>query len=285
MGTSRRTVRRWLVGDLSFRRLLGSFVFLYLALFAYAQFVVDRLMFFPPPPSYELGGTITQVKAADGTPIAVDRLVHDAAEFTVLYSHGNAEDLGHVGFVLEMLRNHGYNAVGYDYPGYGRSGGHPGERSACEAIEAVYEYLVGELQVPPERILLLGRSIGSGPAMWLASRRPVGGVILESAMVSAFRVRTRIVLFPFDRFPNLARLRHLQRPVLVIHGEKDATIPIWHGRALYAAAPGPKLQLWVKGAAHDDVLWHAGEAYWAALERLTSMVKKSEESRHDSTGP
>ena len=83
----------------------------------------------------------------------------------------------------------GFAVVGLDYRGYGMStGGPPSAIGAVHDMEAVYRYVVDTLGVPPSRLVLYGRSVGSGPATDLAARVPVGGLVLESAFVSAFRV-------------------------------------------------------------------------------------------------
>jgi fermentation-respiration switch protein FrsA (DUF1100 family) len=114
--------------------------------------------------------------------------------------------------------------------------------------------------------------VGSGPATELAARVPVGGLVLESAFVSTFRVLTKVPLLPFDRFPNLRHLRQVRCPVLVIHGTEDEVIPVSHGRRLYAIAAEPKESLWVEGAHHNDVPLVGGTRYWAALTAFTRRV-------------
>ena len=106
-----------------------------------------------------------------------------------------------------------------------------------------------------------GRSIGGGPAVDLASREPVGGLILESTFTSASRVLTNIRIFPFDRFENINKIGSVRCPVLVIHGKKDRTIPFQHGEKLFAAANEPKVSFWVDNAGHNDLFKAAGGAY------------------------
>jgi fermentation-respiration switch protein FrsA (DUF1100 family) len=139
-------------------------------------------------------------------------------------------------------------------------------------MEAVYRYVVDSLGVPPSRLVLYGRSVGSGPATDLAARVPVGGLVLESAFVSAFRVMTKVALLPFDRFLNLRHIRQVRAPVLVIHGTDDEVIPVSHGRRLYEAAAGPKQALWIEGAHHNDVPFVGGTRYWTALAAFGRQV-------------
>jgi fermentation-respiration switch protein FrsA (DUF1100 family) len=139
-------------------------------------------------------------------------------------------------------------------------------------MAAVYRHAVETLKVPPSRIVLYGRSVGSGPASDLAARVPVGGLVLESAFVSAFRVLTKVPLLPFDRFHNLHHVRQVRAPILVIHGTDDEVIPVSHGRRLYEAAREPKQALWVEGAHHNDVPIVAGPRYWSTLAAFGRRV-------------
>jgi hypothetical protein len=110
------------------------------------------------------------------------------AEYYLILSHGNAEDIYHVNEWLEnyFLRIVTVNPVSYEYTGYGEADGRlPTEKSIYNDIYAVYSFLTKNLRVPPEKIVLYGRSIGSGPTCWLAENYKVGGVILHSAIMSA----------------------------------------------------------------------------------------------------
>ena len=126
--------------------------------------------------------------------------------------------------------------------------------------------------VPPSRIIIYGRSVGGGPSVDLARRKPVAGLVLESTFVSAFRVVTHISLYPFDKFPNLNKIKQVNCPLLIIHGTDDEVIPFWHGQELFAVAEQPKRFLQVEGARHNDVLWVAGEQYAEVLHEFVSLI-------------
>lgn len=248
----------------------------YVALAAFAHLIADRLIFLPPASSYGAEDLpVGFVGGPDGNRIAILHLPRDSAEFTLLFSHGNAEDLGHAArFLAELGRKAGVSVVGYDYRGYGLSDGGPTTaHGATHDLEAVYRHLVREMGIPPARILLHGRSVGTGPMLELAAREPVAGVIVESGFTSAYRVMTRVALLPFDRFPNIRHIRRVSAPVLVIHGELDEVIPFAHGRQLYQAAPEPRDRLWVPDARHNDLLFVAGETYWDALETFIRRLR------------
>jgi abhydrolase domain-containing protein 17 len=264
---------------LDWRSLLLVLALAYAALAVGAVLLSERMMFFPPAASYRADADLVELTTSDGVRITALYLPAEDARFTILFSHGNAEDLGHLRPLLEELRRAGFSVLGYDYRGYGLSEARrPTEQGVVRDLAAAYEYLTGPLGVPPERVILHGRSVGSGPTLALAAEHPVGGVILESAFTTAFRVVTRVRIFPFDRFHNLARIRLLDAPVLVIHGTRDGIIPFAHGRALHAAAPGPKQALWVEGAGHNDLLWVAGGEYRRALRDFAALLEEHEDA-------
>ncbi len=247
----------------------------YVGLAAIAFFLADRLIFLPPRSSYGEGQLpIVHVETDDDTRIAMLHLPKEGAEFTLLYSHGNAEDIGQIGWVLAGLRDGvGVSVIAYDYRGYGQSsGGRTSAAGTLRDIEAVYRHAVRELGIAPERLIVHGRSVGTGPTLHLAAREPVAAVILESGFTSAFRVVTRVPLLPFDRFPNLRNVREVRAPVLVIHGEGDEMISFTHGRRLFDAAPEPKQRFWVEGAGHNDLLDIAGDRYWRVLSEFVSSL-------------
>lgn len=271
----RRAWRRLLIPDLSLGRLLVSVLLVYgcVALWLYVS--ADRMIFLPPAPSYRDTPEILKVPTAAGERIAALHLPNPQATFTLLYSHGNAEDLGWVRPVFGALRDLGFAVFGYDYRGYGLSEGRPSERNTYADIDAAYEYLVRELGVPPERIIAYGRSVGTGAAVDLAARKPLGGLILESSFLTAFRVVTRVPLFPFDKFRNADKIGRVRCPVLVIHGLADEVVPFSHGRRLFELAPEPKTFVAIPGAHHNDLMWVAGPAYGRALREFAERLRRA----------
>jgi fermentation-respiration switch protein FrsA (DUF1100 family) len=243
---------------------------LLLVLIAYAGFAVliwlfaERLIFLPPRERYARGEEILLLPRAGGGTVAAVHLRNPGARYTILFSHGNAENIVQGMDFLERMRDAGFSVLAYDYSGYGLSTGRPSERAAYADAEAAYDYLTRE-GVPADRVILHGRSLGGAVAADLAARRPAAGLVLESTFTSAFRVVRPYPILPFDRFRTEAKLPRVRTPVLVIHGTDDEVIAFWHGQRLYARAAGPKQRLWVQGATHNDLAWVAGERYWTAL--------------------
>jgi abhydrolase domain-containing protein 17 len=245
---------------------VGAVALAYAALLILAWLGSDGMIFHPPPPGYTDGPELRRIPAADGVTLAALYLPHPAAKYLLVYCHGNAEDLGTLAPHLRNLRDRlGVSVLGWDYRGYGLSGGRPGAAATLRDAHAVMAYAAGTLGVPAERIILYGRSLGGGPAVEVAASQRVRGLILQSTFTSAFRVMTRVRILPFDKFVVLEKLPRVTCPVLVIHGTADRTVPFSHGLRNYAALPGPKYHLWVDGAGHNDLNAVAGDAYWRAL--------------------
>ncbi|KAF2317070.1 hypothetical protein GH714_011503 [Hevea brasiliensis] len=205
--------------------------------------VAAKFAFFPPdPPTYDVcreedGRLMLPRVSADknmdvhlletkgGNKIVATFWKHPFARFTLLYSHGNAADLGQMHELFIELRAHlRVNIMSYDYSGYGASSGKPSEFNTYYDIEAVYNCLKNDYEVKQEDLILYGQSVGSGPTLHLASRlQKLRGIVLHSAILSGIRVLYPAVkmTFWFDIYKNIDKIRHVSCPVLVIHGKND----------------------------------------------------------------
>lgn len=225
----------------------------------------DRLIFMPPAGRYARTPEILLLPREGGGVLAAVHLRKPDARYTVLYSHGNGEDLAQDMPFLRDLRDAGFSVLAYDYSGYGLSTGRPSEQAAYRDEDAAFDYLTRAAGVPADRIIVHGRSLGGGPAADLAARHHVAGLVLESTFTSVGGVFSRVRVLPFDRFRTVDKLPRVTAPVLVIHGTADEVIPFAHGQRLRALARGSAREFWVRGAGHNDLVSVAGEAYWRTL--------------------
>ena len=156
----------------------------------------------------------------------------------VMFMHGNGELIDDHVAALAPLTREGVGVLLVEYPGYGRSGGSPNERSITAAVVAAFDYLSVQPQVDAERIVAYGRSIGGGAACALGAVRPVAALVLESTFTRLGDLMPRFVprALMLDRFDNLTVVASGGSPVLVLHGERDRIIPFNHGEALARAA-------------------------------------------------
>ena len=255
---------------------MRSLLFIYTFYALYVFFRADSMIFLPQPASYRDDEDVLKLPVTANERISALHLVNPNATYTLLYIHGNASDLGDNRPFLEQLQRWGFSVFAYDYRGYGTSNGRPSEQNAYQDAETAYSYLVQQLKIPADRIIVYGHSLGGGSATKLAVKHSVAGAILESTFTSAFRVVVPFPLLPFDKFSNLSRLRQIHCPVLVMHGQADQTIPLSHGLALYKAASEPKQSLWVPEAGHNDFTEVAGERLRQALLSFQALVKQEE---------
>ncbi len=264
--------KKLLLGELSWSRPGRSLLLIYAFFALYVWFRADTMIFLPQPASYLDPQDIFKLPVTATEKIAALYLPNPRSAYTLLYIHGNAEDLGDIRPGLDRLQGWGFSVFAYDYRGFGTSDGHPSEQNAYQDAEAAYGYLTQQLKMSPSRIIVYGRSVGGGSATELATRHPVGGLILASTFTSAFRVVVPFPLLPFDKFTNLDKLPKVRCPVLVMHGQADRTIPVQHGQRLYAAAPEPKLSLWVAQADHNDFTEVAGDRHRQTLLAFQQLV-------------
>lgn len=193
-----------------------------------------------------------------------------SAKFTVLFSHGNAVDLGQMcSFYIGLATRINCNIFSYDYSGYGMSSGRPSEQNMYADIEAAWSALRSRYGVSPESVVLYGQSIGTVPTVHLAARHKVAAVVLHSPLMSGMRVafpRARRTCC-IDVFASIDKVPRITSPVLVIHGTEDEVIDFSHGLTIYERCPHTLAPLWIEGAGHNDV-----ELYSQYLERLKQLI-------------
>ena len=253
-------------------RILIYLLAAYGLLVIYAYFFSDYKIFPVPDSSYRDSSRIIKIKVSDKNKISAIYFPNKQATYTILFSHGNALDIGMIVPSLLEFQSHGFSVFSYDYEGYGTSEGKPTEAHAYEDAYAAYRYLTQILHIPPKHIIVYGHSLGAAMAVELAANKPVAAVILESPFLTAFRTATQIPLLPFDKFNNLEKIKKIRVPILVIQGKEDDVVPFWQGQYLYHQANSPKFFLWVDHANHSDVALVAGKVYW---QTINDFVKQN----------
>ena len=268
-----KNIRHLLIGDFTLKRIMRSLIFIYVSIGLYVYFFADRMIFQPQSASYNHTQDFLKLTTSDGVEITALYLPNPEAKYTILFSHGNAEDLGDIRFLLVKLQKMGFAVFAYDYRGYGTSAGTPSEKNAYQDINAAYSFLTENLKIPSQQIIIYGRSVGSGPSVDLASRESVAGLVLESSFTTAFRVMTVIPIFPFDKFANINKIKQVNAPVLIMHGTKDDLIPMWHSEKLFAAANEPKKFIPIANAGHNDLIQIAGDRYPQIMQEFAKTLK------------
>jgi len=224
------------------------------------------------------------IPVADGVHLGACFHPSAASAANILFFHGNGEIVADYDDIAPVYQGLGIGFLPVDYRGYGRSSGTPTVeammRDAHRVLDAVVDHLFREGRRGP--LLVMGRSLGSAPAIELAVARPdrVAALIVESGFA---RARPLLELLGVDpgrigfseeaTFDHLGKLRTYAGPLLVIHAELDHLIPISEGEALYDASPSArKTLLRIPGADHNDIMLGDPQAYFTAIGRLAAAV-------------
>ncbi|KAH7546210.1 hypothetical protein FEM48_Zijuj01G0176400 [Ziziphus jujuba var. spinosa] len=235
--------------------------------------VAAKFAFFPPdPPTYDVtkeedGRLIFSGVTADknmdvhlldtkgGNKVVATFWKHPFARFTILYSHGNAADLGQMHELFIELRAH-LRAMEHLLPS---------EFNTYYDIEAVYNCLKNHYGIKQEDLILYGQSVGSGPTLHLGSRlQKLRGVVLHSAILSGIRVLYPVKMtFWFDIFKDCKRL--------VIGGTNDDIVDWSHGKRLWELSKEKYDPLWVQGGGHCNL-----ETYPEYIKHLRKFINAME---------
>lgn len=216
---------------------------------------------------------------------------HDANQNLIIYFHGNAEDLTTCESFLSWLSlNTSHNVLGLDYIGYGRSGGENNttELNMCEAADAVLEYALNSLKYKHHSITVMGRSLGSIPAVYLASKidnAGLQGLVLVSGLASGARCILSSSYVPniFQKSldnafgANIQLIPGAQCMILLIHGDQDRQVTLENSQAMKEMCNrwcSPEI-LVIKGGTHNN-LWdmHAKQI----LTHLNQFLENSKEN-------
>ncbi len=207
---------------------------------------------------------------ADGEHVIVWHVPPRADQPVVLYLHGNGGALSHRADRFRALVAAGFGLVALEYRGYGGSSGSPSEAGLITDAKTAYQFALA--RYPAARIALWGESLGSAVATALAAENPVGHGILEAPFASAEAVAARA--YPFvpvrwlmlDQFRSDERIGRVAAPLLFLHGDRDAIVPIAEGERLFALAHEPKRFVRLAGGEHE------GLDAFGALEAVKSFL-------------
>ncbi|MFC1969414.1 alpha/beta hydrolase [Chloroflexota bacterium] len=200
---------------------------------------------------------------------------------TILYFHGNGETAGIHDWIAPYYNQRKINLFVTDFRGYGSSGGKPTITNMFQDTHIILQGFKGVLKNEgyAEKYFVMGRSLGSLPALEVAFHHQdeFGGLIIESGTSSSFRPlwgylgKTERDIIENSDFQNKVKIRSVNRPTLIIHGENDQIIPVQEGKELYEnSAARDKRLLIIPGADHNDVMVVRQAEYFQAIEDLVT---------------
>jgi len=224
------------------------------------------------------------IPVEDGIAVGAGFHMIDPSAPSILFFHGNGEivsDYDEMGAVYNQM---GINFAVADYRGYGRSTGEPSVTAMMRDSRTIFEFTGKWLEENGYRgrLAVMGRSLGSAPALELAAiyQDRIDGLIIESGF--AFTgpllalVGVNLVSMAFNEaqgFRNLEKIKVFSKPALIIHAERDQIIPVSDGQALFEACrSSQKTLLEIPRADHNDILLRGFERYTAAVAELTRAI-------------
>ncbi|KRX04604.1 Nucleotidyltransferase, class I, C-terminal-like [Pseudocohnilembus persalinus] len=204
-----------------------------------------------------------KIQSESGNQLACIHIEHNQTlqhnqSHIIIYSHGNSSDLGLMLPQYSLLSSQlKVNIFAYDYSGYGLSGGDANDINSLMDIKSVYNFVIEKMGYQWNQIILYGQSIGSGPTVFLASRRefPVGGIVIHSGFSSGLRITTNNInkTHQKDLFPNIDLIPYVKCPVFIIHGTEDKLVPIQQAKDLYEKCTYKYKPYFAQGANHNNI--------------------------------
>ncbi|MEJ5260328.1 MAG: alpha/beta hydrolase [Anaerohalosphaeraceae bacterium] len=250
-----------------------------------------RLVFYPTrehdwrPEEVGLAYEPVRIHTEDGIELDAWFVPAPNASYTILFCHGNAGNISHRLDSLLLFRDLGLNCLIFDYRGYGRSGGRPSEEGMYRDAAACWKWLTEMRRIPPENIILFGRSLGGSVAANLAARlaeqtgpQPAG-LVIESTFSSIVDIgRHYYPWFPVRwfarfRFDTVQAVRKVHIPILVIHSPDDEIVPFELGQKIFENANPPKQFSKISGS-HNEGFLQDLQTYQTLWTEWLEQLKK-----------
>lgn len=254
-----------------------------------ANMIFERSLVYPIPPVSRgdwqpagLGHEDVKFQSLDGTWLHGWFVPHPHAKRAILYCHGNAEQVGDLGYLAAQLRDELEASVFvFDYRGYGHSEGQPDEAGCIADGQAARNWLANRLGLQRNDVILMGRSLGGGVAVALAADGGARALVLENTFPSAVEVAARH--FPWlpvrwvmkNRYDSLSRMPHYDGPLFMVHGAVDELIPPAFARQLFDVSKSTnKRFMEIPDRGHNDP-WpnHYYQELKSFLDRLADGAK------------
>ena len=274
--------------------LLIAFVVIFCIVISGCKFVINKMVFHPDN---------TNVLSENNLPYGVEEFFVDTEDHVkiqglylplvgsdtlLVYFHGNAGNIYHRIPDLIQLQKAGVNVIGVGYRGYGKSEGTPSEEGIYRDGNAVFKYITEELGFSQDSIIVFGRSIGTAAALNISNNKNIGSLILVTPLTSGKAHTKAIGLGIFsslagNSFNNLAKIKNIKIPLLVIHGTNDRVIPFSMGKEIYNHAKTQKKFIKIEGAGHNNLHDTYRRSYWPPiLDFIKQTLDAKRGMKHDS---
>lgn len=252
--------------------IFGTIVVVYLVILIFVYFMQQKLVYFPShtvamtPGNLNLDFEDLYLTTDDGIRINAWYVPADSARATLILCHGNGGNISHRLETIELFNQLNLSVLIFDYRGYGKSEGKTTEYGTYKDAEAAWDYLINQKNIPQEKIIVFGRSLGGAVASWLAREKKPGVLIIESSFTSIPDIAAK--LYPYLPVRLISRfdynsgeyIKDVQSPILFIHSPDDDLIAYELGTKLFERANEPKEFLKISGS-HNEGFLSSGDLY------------------------
>ena len=230
---------------------LSSIIIAYLLVMVFIYFYQRNLLYHPSENNYQndeaqFNYEEVNIKVENEIRLKSWLIKKDFNKFkTLLIFHGNAGDLSNRIYKLNELNKLDINILLISWRGFSGNKGSPSERNLYKDAEASIKWL-NKKNVKNNQIILYGESLGTGVAVEMAKKNHFNSIILESPFTSI--ENSAKIYYPYlpvkfllkDRYDSISKIKMINSPILIMHGEKDDVIPFSMGKKLFEKANHPK---------------------------------------------
>ncbi|HNW90734.1 MAG TPA: alpha/beta hydrolase [Bacteroidales bacterium] len=254
---------------------------LYLLVCVFVYLFQKHIVFNPQkgatPPPEDLNIKELWITTEDGQKLHSWWMPADSAKYTVLFFHGNAGNISRGEKRMRLFREMGCNALAVDYRGYGISSGKiEKEEDIYTDSRAAWDYLIRELGISDENIIIWGWSMGGAVAVDLAQHKKCHALVMESTFFSLYDMAGKFYrLLPMKwlmrlDFTSGEKLANIGVPVLFSHSKTDETVPYIHGVRLYEKFYGTKKFIEITGD-HNHGIFDSQEKFLPEAKQFLNL--------------
>ena len=257
-------------------RILGIIV----TALVFFRFMLPMLVFIPSselvynPSAIRLSFEDVTFTASDGVELHGWWIPAPEARATLLFFHGNAGNISHRLDSIKIFHDLRLSVFIFDYRGYGQSQGKPSIKGTDLDAIAAWRWLTEDKKIPPNKIVVFGRSLGGAVAVELMRSAMPGALILESTFSSlASMAPLAFILLPvarlvtWDAWDSAKTATEITVPTLCIHSPVDEIVPYRQGRRLFDAVAGEKMFVDINGS-HNSGFLESYDIYFSALGKF-----------------
>jgi len=247
---------------------------------------ISRALFYPRYDTVEIEENKylkrVMIPVGDGVFISSLWAAMEKAPATILFFHGNGEISSDYIDIAGIFWQLNIRFICVDYRGYGRSSGDPEASLMIRDAHDIFQYVYSHTREKNEPLIIMGRSLGSAPALEIAAEygEKIDGLIIESGFAETLPLLRTLGVEPNDLeikeedgFANADKIKNFNKPLLIIHAEDDFLIPLVQAEKLYAAAKAPQKKfLKIPNAGHNDIFVAGIKEYLTAVSELVKSA-------------